>query len=367
MKTITINDNQKGLLFRNGRFERLLEAGKYHLFGSRQVEILSVEMQIASKYCTLETLLTDAELKESVVLAEVPDGHIALHFEDGRYVGWIDGGKHAFWQAGKAHEFQIVDITVPDVDPAIPVYILQTNPGGHIKKVMVEENERGLLYVNGRFTRLLEPGVHWFWTNMAEVLAYTVDMRLQQKNITGQEILTQDKVPLRINFVCDYRITDPVKANEEIESYEEQFHVAAQMALREYVGRYKLDEILENKEGISAFVLQRLKEREAALYLEIKSAGVKDIILPGEIRSIMNEVVAAEKKAQANVITRREEVASTRSLLNTAKLMDENQTLYRLKEMEYLERICANIGDINIGANQDVLGELLKLFGRKSA
>ena len=116
---------------------------------------------------------------------------------------------------------------------------------------------------------------------------------------------------------------------------------------------------------MSKYVFQKLKEKEAELFVEIKDAGVKDIILPGEIRDIMNTVLVAEKKAQANVITRREEVASTRSLLNTAKLMEENQTLYKLKELEYVERICENVGNINVNGNSDMLSQLLGIVGGK--
>ena len=91
------------------------------------------------------------------------------------------------------------------------------------------------------------------------------------------------------------------------------------------------------------------------------NAGIKDIILPGEIREIMNTVLVAEKKAQANVIMRREEVASTRSLLNTAKLMEENRTLMRLKEMEYLEKICDKVGSITLNGGKSVLDQLSEL------
>ena len=74
-------------------------------------------------------------------------------------------------------------------------------------------------------------------------------------------------------------------------------------------------------------------------------------------------MLIAEKKAQANVITRREEVASTRSLLNTAKLMDENKTLYKLKEMECLERICTQVGNINVAGSGTLLEQLNNLMG----
>ena len=76
--------------------------------------------------------------------------------------------------------------------------------------------------------------------------------------------------------------------------------------------------------------------------------------LEGEIRDIMNTVLVAEKRAQANVVTRREEVASTRSLLNTARLMEENPTLYKLKELEYIEKICERVGNISLSGGDFV-------------
>ena len=112
---------------------------------------------------------------------------------------------------------------------------------------------------------------------------------------------------------------------------------------------------------MGAYLTEKLREKEGELYLTVMEAGVKDIILPGEIRDIMNTVLIAEKRAQANVITRREEVASTRSLLNTAKLMDENQTLYRLKELEYLEKICEHVGSIHVSGG-NVLEQLSALM-----
>ena len=189
-----------------------------------------------------------------------------------------------------------------------------------------------------------------------------MDVRSKQLQISGQEILTQDKVTLRINFVCKYRVLDHVRLLTEIQDFEEQLYTSAQLALREYIGKYKLDEILENKEKIAEAVFEKLAAYGEKLYLSVTEAGVKDIILPGDVREIMNTVLIAEKRAQANVIARREEVASTRSLLNTAKLMDENQTLFKLKEMEYMERICENVGNITLSGNGNIiarLGELL--------
>ena len=189
-----------------------------------------------------------------------------------------------------------------------------------------------------------------------------VDMRLQQLEIPGQEILTADKVGLRINFVCEYKVTDPVAVVTKLADYTQQIYVHVQMALRALVGKYRLDELLRQKDSIGGQVLAEIKAREAELYVKFESAGVKDIILPGEIRDIMNTVLIAEKSAQASVITRREETAATKSLLETAKLMDENATLYKLKELEYLERICDRIGNISVDSGGGVVEGLRKLL-----
>ena len=119
------------------------------------------------------------------------------------------------------------------------------------------------------------------------------------------------------------------------------------MALRSVICDKTLDEILLEKEKISKDILSYLKSYESKYFVSFE-AGIKDIILPGEIKDILNTVLIAEKQAQANVITRREETASTRSLLNTAKLMEENDVLYRLKELEMLERIFDKVGNINV-------------------
>ena len=362
MKTI-ISDNQRGLLFKNGRFVEYLNPGKHVRLGTAfSVEIVHTGFEFRVHGYDLEVFLKNAELTRDVEVVDVADETLALHYVNGKYRETLGSGKYAFFKIHDKHEFKVVSTNTPEVGEEMPKYLFAYIPKTLFTKVEVADFQKARLCYDGKFIRLLEPGTYYFWNNGTKVTAGLVDTRSLQMDITGQEMMTLDKVALRINFVCNYKITDYVKIHSEIDDYERQIYILLQLALREYVGRYRLDEILENKEQLSLSMLARLKEKEAEYFVAFSDAGVKDIILPGEIRSIMNTVLIAEKKAQANVITRREEVASTRSLMNTAKLMDENQTLYKLKELEYLEKICDNVGNISVTGGTDLLTQLTQIL-----
>lgn len=98
------------------------------------------------------------------------------------------------------------------------------------------------------------------------------------------------------------------------------------------------------------------------LGIQVINCGIRDVILTGDMKEIMNQVLIAQKRAQANIITRREETASTRSLLNTAKLMENNEMLFKLKEMEYVEKIADKIGEITLGGNGNMVKQLKEIF-----
>jgi regulator of protease activity HflC (stomatin/prohibitin superfamily) len=358
MKTV-INENQRGLLFKNGKFVEYLKPGKHTRLGrGYSVEALHTGAEFKAEGYAIEVFLKNAELANEVEVVDVADETLALHFVGGKYRETLPSGKYGFFKIHDRHEFRVTSLKTPEVAADVPKYLFSYMPKALFTKVDVADFQKARLCYDGKFVRLLEPGTYYFWNSGTKVTAEYVDTRSLQMDISGQEMMTLDKVALRINFVAGYRITDYVRIHSEIDDYEQQIHILLQLALREYVGKFRLDEILENKEQMSQAMLARLKEKEAEYFVAFSEAGVKDIILPGEIRSIMNTVLIAEKKAQANVITRREEVASTRSLLNTAKLMDENQTLYKLKELEYLEKICDNVGSISVTGGTDLLAQL---------
>ena len=173
------------------------------------------------------------------------------------------------------------------------------------------------------------------------------------RKVAGQEILTRDKVSLRVNLTALWQVLDVVKARSELTNFVEFLYKELQFALREAVGTRTLDELLGDKGVLDREIGDAVRARVEEHGLAVRSVGVKDVILPGEMKEILNQVVQAEKVAQANLIKRREETAATRSLLNTARLIDENPTLLRLKELETLEKVTEKIDKLTVFGGLD--------------
>lgn len=365
MKVI-INNNQKGLLFKNGVLQDFLGAGRYRTGGSKSIEVLPLDEEISSNNATVAQILAKVvdRYKADDLVSEVTvkNGEVCLHYVDGVLTDALTAGRHAFWKEAGAHEFNIYSTTDPKITD-IPATIAAQLGAGLVVEVNVPSECKTVVYYDGKPSEYLDPGRYFYWNGAVKITTASYSMRVQQLDINGQEILTKDKVGVRVNFTANWKITDYKKLAETYPNITQALYTAAQLALRDYLGGKTMDEMLADRENIGNEILTELKKRTADMFVEILSAGIKDVILPGEISAIMNSVLAAEKRAQANVITRREEVASTRSLLNTAKLMDENATLRRLKELEYIEKICENVGEITVDARSSILTQLASIIG----
>jgi regulator of protease activity HflC (stomatin/prohibitin superfamily) len=194
----------------------------------------------------------------------------------------------------------------------------------------------------------LGPGRHAFWQVGRTVRLQKIDLRPQPLEVTAQEILTKDRVSVRVTLTAFYKVTDPVLAATSTADLSNTLYRLVQFAIREAVATRTLDDILAARDTIDQEVRAYVEGRAKALGAEVGEIGVKDVILPGDIRELLNKVVEAERVAKANLIRRQEETAATRSLLNTAKLMENNPLLLRLKELETLERLVEKVGRIDM-------------------
>lgn len=365
LKKLTIQADERGLLFDKGSYVKKLNPGTYRFpsWAKKTVIIQQIAKPFVVEGKDLQLFLHDQELVQELDIVWVKDHEYVLHYEDGQFMHLLKPGLYVFWNILKKHTFSHMDIRQPELPAEVDRSILPRLITC-VQTVEIASHETGFLFYDHVLQRELRPGKYHYWKGPVSVAVKTVDLRQQQMDLMGQEMMTEDKVTLRLNFVCQYKIVTPQRALE-MKNFDEQIHIQLQLALREYVGALKLDDLLKRKQEVASYVLTSLREKAAEFGVQFIGAGVKDVILPGDMKEIMNTVLLAEKKAQANLITRREETASTRSLLNTAKLMDENHTLFRLKELEFLEKICEKIGSISLTGGGDLLERLDALLGEK--
>ena len=153
-----------------------------------------------------------------------------------------------------------------------------------------------------------------------------------------------------------------MKARSELVNFMDFLYREVQFALRQAVSARTLDTLLGNKGELDQAIYAAVRQKVSDFGIEVRNVGVKDVILPGDMKDILNRVVETEKAAQANVIKRREETAATRSLLNTARLMDENPTLLRLKELEVLEKVTEKVDKLTVfGGLDGVLNDTVRI------
>jgi len=362
MKRVKVNAYQVGLVFKNGAYVRMLKEGSYWLMPWEKVMVYDVTKPFVAPI-ELNILLQDEAFGEALYVIEVKDNEIVLVYVNGLLSQVLTTGRYTYWKSVLNYEFIRADISKIEITENIGRTTLSNKlVAPYVRSYIVESYEQALLFVDGKWVAKLESGVYYWWKNAITINVGKADIRQLQAEINGQEILTKDKAMLRVNAYGQYKVVDIEKALLQNKEYERQLYISFQLALREYIGSLTLDELLEKKETIAPFILKAVTSNAAALGVEVIGFGIRDIILPGDVKEIMNQVLIAEKKAQANIIMRREETASTRSLLNTARLMEDNQMLFKLKEMEYVEKIAEKINSISVNGNGVLIDQLKQIF-----
>lgn len=201
-----------------------------------------------------------------------------------------------------------------------------------LRRVHIHETEVGLLYRRGRYQRLLAPGGYWLLGPGHSVAR--VDSRRRLTVVGSQEILTSDSVQLRCSAVVAYRVVDPPRALHEVESYEQELHVAVQLALRAVIGECTAEELLEQRLDRGGRLTELVADRAAALGLELFEVDLRDIMLPGDVKSAFTEVLRARAEGRAALERARGESAALRNLANAARLLDGNPALMNLRLLQ---------------------------------
>jgi regulator of protease activity HflC (stomatin/prohibitin superfamily) len=333
-----------GLYFRNGEFRGLLVPG-WHWFID---PLFRVRVEIVSQRAPwlahekLDVIVKSGALADRAVVVDLKDYERALVWIDGRFSHVLLPGLHAYWTTLRDVKVEVVDArAVRFTHPDLPVVVKSQSAERALETVTVPAGHAGVWFRDGSFVETLPPGPYAFWKNLAEVKVVPVDLREMILDVAGQEIMTADKVTLRLNALVTYRVVDARQAVSAVDNVQQALYRETQLVLRALVGARELDGFLADKDGVVQELADGVRRRVTALGLEVVTVGIRDIILPGEMKDLLNKVTEAKKAAEANLIVRREETAAMRSQANTAKLLQDNPTLMRLRELEVLEKVAA--------------------------
>lgn len=354
LKTVKLRSFEIGLYFRDGEFRGLLGEGRRWFFdplGKVSVQVVSLRAPWLA-HEQLDVIVNSGALADRAVVLDLKDHQRALVWIDGRFSHVLPPGVYAYWTTHRKVTTEIIDACQARFQHKDLAVVVQSAMASRVLDAYaVEQGHVGVLFLDGNYVETLPPGRYAFWKNTAKVTLVPVDKRETMLDVAGQEIMTADKVTLRVNAVVTYRVCDARQAVSAAEDLRHALYREAQLALRALLGTRELDQFLADKDAVARELEETVRGRVAALGLQILSAGIRDVILPGDMKDLMNKVTEAKKAAEANLIVRREETAAMRSQANTAKILQDNPTLMRLRELEVLERIATG-GKLNV-----VLGE----------
>jgi regulator of protease activity HflC (stomatin/prohibitin superfamily) len=326
-----IKPHERGLLTREGDLVAVLSPGvHWHLD-----PLLKLRLRIVSPrvpwlvHEDLDLIAKSGKLGDEAIVADLKDNERALVWIDGRFSTVLGPGLYVVWTVEHDVRVETVDAgRMQLVHPELTAIVRSPNAAAMLEVLHVEPGHVAVWYRDGAYQATLVPGTYAWWKGAGKLKVCDVDLREQVLDISGQEIMTADKVTLRLNALVAYRITDPLRSVTEVDGVAQALYRAAQLALREAVGAKDLDTLLAGKDALAIEVARA-----------IVTAGVRDLILPGDMKDLMNKVTEAKKAAEASLITRREETAAMRMQANTAKILESNPTLMKLKELEVLEKV----------------------------
>jgi regulator of protease activity HflC (stomatin/prohibitin superfamily) len=203
-----------------------------------------------------------------------------------------------------------------------------------VRRITIYEYQKGLRYTKGRYTGTLGPGQYWIICSVSSIVP--VDIRPEFITIQGQDVLSADGVTLKVSLAAEFQVVDPHLAVNKNLNFRTSLYLHLQMALRELVGKEKIDVLLENRSNISGKLMELTQPKANDLGLKLMSADVKDIMFPGEMKKAFAQVVKAQKEGQAALERARGETAALRSLANAARAMDDNPNLLQLRALQAL-------------------------------
>jgi len=332
------------LVFRRGDLHRVLDPGTHWIpwraIGRDRLEVHSI-LEPAFRHELVPVLVRNRRLAERLAVIDLAGHERAVVWIDERLAGVLGPGLHATWTRDRTVRVETSDVRETPRVPDGLALVLRRSPlaRGLVECLEVPAGHRGVLLRDGAFVDVVEPGGHRSWQVGVRTRVALVDVRERRAEVCGQDVITADRVTVRLTLVVASRVRDDRTAWTTFDDVDQALYRASQLALRAAIGGRTLEGLLGDRNDVAEEVRAALVRRFEAAGVEIRGVGLRDVILPGEMRSLLNRVVEARQEAEANLIRRREETAAVRSEANTARLLEANPVLLRLRELETMGRV----------------------------
>jgi len=374
---ITVYEWERVFLLKNWKLEKILQPWKYNIFNffwkyeiiKEYINDLNLEYNSNFK----EILINQNKnlIEENFYNFDIWETEVWILYKNWKIEKVLKSSKnYLFWKWVWKLTCEIVDISKNieiDKKDIKKFKTIINSSNNDIFYKTIYDYEKAILKINWEYKGVIDSGEYMFYNSIDKVEIFSYDMRVIKLDISGQEILTKDKIWVRINLFIYYSIENLEIFYKTYSQGLEYIYNECQLVIRWIIWEKTLDEILENKIILSESIQKVLIKNIEKSWIKIISTWIKDVILPWEMRTIVNKVIEAEKRSEINAIKRRDETASTRSLLNTSKLLEKNPILMRLKELETLENLIEKVGTVNISNWVDwFLKDFLKIWWDKT-
>lgn len=353
---VVVAPSERVAIFINQRFVRLLQPGVHQVWhGLASFDVVRLDTSV----------LVERVEPGDPVPVEVEGAEALIVRANEQVIIWVEGRLRAALQPGRFRLWtSVAEIRVERIDIlAKPVAIpasdrLDALSPKRFNEAVASARQAVVLLEDGSPVEALPPGRYRAWESGPWSFV-EVSLELEQVELAVQDVMTADEVPVRVRPTVTYRVTDALAYAAETLGVD-AVYTAVQLGLREIVGVRGLEAILSDRQALSEALLARARAHLPGLGLEIVSASVKDITLSADVKAILSQVAVARKEAEALAIRRREEVASTRQQLNTAKVLASNPVLMRLKELEVMAELAGRIDKLVVvggaGLTESLIG-----------
>ena len=204
----------------------------------------------------------------------------------------------------------------------------------------VNQYERGIMFLFGRYTSTKEPG----WRIVLPIIQSMtkVDIRTKTVDVPEQEAITKDNIPVGINAVIYYKIIHAERAILDVENFYYAIMQLAQVTMRNMVGQYTLDEILKNREEVSTKIQEIVDKATEPWGIQVVNLDLKDIVIPADLKRTIAKAAEAERERRAVIIQAEGEVMAAENVTKAAKMLSEAPGALHLRTLQSINDLSSD-------------------------